>query len=319
MKANRTAVASFSMNSLTETPYLAVIYSIGYESRSTFVAAQCSAQSDLYGFAFAAQQVGKFSENLAWANANGKAIRVPTEARFASKFRETIFPLIRDFYENSFHDKRPRILVDISSMTRQRIADCIRVLHGLSEYDLDVDWVYAPATLDGSEQGNRAIVTNAAVVGFEGWGDPSLPVTCVVGAGFEGDLALGGIDDIEPEEVWALVPRGYSPGHDNQIHQLNSELLRTVDQGKVLEYRVDQPLETLLRLDALLGGEIANRRVVLIPLGPKVFALVCALVALSAPESVTLWRLSPEEGRVSHDRAPDGSIVGLTVSTLTEN
>lgn len=317
MVAMRTRVSSYHTGLPDEVTYLAIIYSVGYETRSTFVAKQFASSGRLLGLTFPAQREGHFAENLRWGEANGRVLDIEIEDSFPQSLRDAVLADLRSFAEFE-PNRRPRILVDISSMTRRRIADCLRVLYESLDFEVDVDWVYAPATFDGSGIEGQAIVTNAAVAGFEGWGDPSLPVACIVGTGFEGDLALGVIDDIEPEDVWALVPQGYSLAHDSQMLRLNNTFLATVEPTKVLPYRVDQPLETLLRLDALIGGEIGSRRVVLIPLGPKIFALVCALVALSAPESVTLWRVSSEATRASHDRKPDGAIVGLTVSSFID-
>ncbi|WP_036297719.1 hypothetical protein, partial [Microbacterium sp. C448] len=307
-------VASFASSEIALIDYVAVVYSVGYETRSTFIASTASQGSHLVGFTFPTQREGQFQKNRIWALEHGAVVEVEAEDQFAQRLRNTLTDVIAAFH-GATPDERPRFLVDISSMTRQRIADSIRILHTELGAAVEAHWVYAPATFEGSRVDDQVVVTNGAVSGYEGWGDPSLPVTCVVGAGFEGDLALGVIDDIEPEDVWAFLPRGYSPNHDVELDQLNSSLLHVVEAGKTLEYRVDQPLEALLRLDALLGGEIATRRVVIIPLGPKIFALVASLVALSAPESITLWRLSSESRRQAIDRIPDGSIVGLCVTS----
>lgn len=310
----RTRVSSFDIQSPLSAHYLAIVYSVGYETRSIFVANKFKHSGRLVGVTFPSQRDGAFEKNLHWAELNGRVLDVSDEDLFFGELSAALVTDLRHFAAIS-PNERPRLLVDISSMTRRRIAECLRIFHEVLEMEIDVDWVYAPATFDGSQWEGQTIVTNAAVAGFEGWGDPSLPVSCVVGTGFEGDLALGVIDDIEPEDVWALVPQGYSASHDAEMLQLNRNFLASIEPPKVLEYRVDQPLEALLRLDALVGGEISSRRIVLIPLGPKVFALVCALVALSAPESVTLWRVSSETSRPITDRRPDGAVVGLTVST----
>jgi hypothetical protein len=308
-------VNALSSADLNENEYVAALYSIGYESRATHIAMKLDGACPIVGFTFPTQRLLSFRENLNWAHEHGSVVEVPEEANYRSLLRMEVTNAL-EHWRPRRKSELPRFLVDISSMTRQRIADTFHTLHIELTRAVLVDWYYSPATLDGSLRGAQAaVITNGAIRGYEGWGDPSLPAACIVGAGFEGDVALGVIDDIEPEDVWAFVPKGYSSGHDAEIESINDALLTSIDSGKVLEYRVDQPLETLLRLDALVGSQITSRRTVLIPLGPKIFALLCITIASVAPDNVTIWRVSAEASGDASDRKATGDLVGLTVTS----
>lgn len=295
-------------------PYLCLIYSVGYESRCTYAAGEAVAARNLIAFTFPDQRTGAFQASLAWASVHGTVIEAdPSD--YARALLSSLRPLL-EAHNRVSPRVRPIIGVDISSMSRQRMADTFLCLHRDIDTDLEVDWIYAPATYSGSVPRHSGIVVNGAVRGFEGWGDPSLPATCVVGAGFEADLALGVIDDIEPQEVWALLPHGYSAQHDTRVVQQNSQILESVRPDHALEYRVDQPYETLLKLDSLLQAIVSRSRAVLIPLGPKIFALVCLVLGASSPSEITVWRVSSESNREPQDRKASGDLTGLRISTL---
>lgn len=199
-----------------------------------------------------------------------------------------------------------RVAVDISSMTRQRIADTMLALYVDSGVPVDIDWLYAPAAHGVAVDSKVQIRINEPIRGFEGWGDPADAVTCVVGAGFEGDLALGVIDELEPADTWIFKPLGYPTG--------NGALFDSVSDDHVQEYRPEQPYRTLLRLDSLVGELVLHKRVVILPLGPKIFALLALIIGLSNRREVVVWRLSADSGRIPFDQGAAGPIVGLRAS-----
>lgn len=310
----RLGVWPFEAARIAERSYAALIFSIGYESRSTFLPRKMAGSTSLVGFTFEDHRVEAFEDNLKWSSANGDVVEA-VEAEYRDAVSSAIAPYLEA--TSTLTPSVPaRIAVDISSMTRQRIADTFLALHRDVHSPIEVDWIYAPATYAGSAPSGDGIVTNRAVRGFEGWGDPSAPAACVLGAGFEGDLALGVIDDIEPQDVWALVPRGYSDRHDREIDQRNAGIFSSIDPRQMLEYRLDQPFETLLKLDSLLRGIVPQSRAVLIPLGPKVFALSCFILAASAPSDVTVWRVSAESNRRPRNRKAAGDLYGLSIQRV---
>ena len=58
-------------------------------------------------------------------------------------------------------------------------------------------------------------------------------------------------------------------------------------------------------------GIMQKRRPIIIPFGPKIFALVSMLVAYMHHPSVAVWRVSSGRGLHPEDKTSSGVVVGL--------
>ena len=207
--------------------------------------------------------------------------------------------------------ERFRIAVDISSMTRERLAQTLMAVVSGSDVTAEVDFYYAIARF-APLVGSEGIVTvNQPLEGFEGWfEDPSLPVACVIGAGFEGNLALGAIEQLEPAVTFVFVPTGVDNSYDTILEQRNSELFRSSDV-RLITYDVSSPFECLTYLDSLVHRLVSDYRVVLVPLGPKIFCLGALLASIMQGLRIAVWRLSAGDDREPQNRVPLDRVVGL--------
>lgn len=298
--------------------YFLLIASVGFEERSSFVATRLVDQVvHIVGFTFPEQRVLSYAKNRRWFEANGQVVDV-SETHYRERLAAQVSAAAYAWQESGGASLRGprralRVAVDISSMTRQRLADTFLAIYFDSGVAVDVDWLYAPATYSGSGEGNPVIRVNQPLRGFEGWGDPDSPLSCVLGAGFEGELALGVVDDLEPSSTWVFLPVGYSKRHDSQLLRRNEPLLSAANEAQVVEYRLDRPLETLLKLEALVERLVAPGRAVLIPLGPKLFALLAMVIGASNRTDVSVWRVSADVAREPVQRRAAGDVIGLRI------
>lgn len=301
-------------------PYAALIASCGYETRGRAVAEMLAARcANVVAYTFQAHRVLAYKKNREYFEGVGEVFDEP-DAVYRKHLGEQLLRLRERLQEATIllhHDPKNvisplRIAVDISSMDRERLARTLLALTTDHDCALEVDFFYAVAQFSKAVGHEGTVRVNRPVEGFEGWAsDPALPAVCVVGAGFEGDLILGALEQLEPAETVAFVPFGEDERYDSVLRRNNATLFddRLV---RFVPYEVGFPHQTYSHLDGLVHRLVQNHRVIIIPLGPKIFALAGMLVSLSEP-NVTVWRLSADDGREPTDRRASGKITGLRV------
>ena len=264
--------------------YAALISCVGYEQRSGYIPRRLwSLCGQIWGYSFDVHRVYSFEENRTWFQSYGEFFDEP-EGAYRKHLSNQVRQLADTWMELSqggLATKAPlRLAVDISSMSRERMAQTVLALLDDVEYELQIDWLYAPAKYsDEHLREDGPVSVNRALSGFEGWtDDPAKPAACVLGTGLEGDLALGAVERLEPALTWAFVPKGYDAEYDAEYDARNQQILATVGKTHSVGYSVDQPFTTLLELDLLVSQLRSDYRIVIVALGPKIFALTALLL-----------------------------------------
>jgi len=206
------------------------------------------------------------------------------------------------------------ILIDISSMSRPMLADIVFLLSTMRETDeLLVTFVYLPAQFvkENAEHAPVA-VTEPVTPNYAGWTTtPERPISAVVGLGYEHDLALGTIEYLEPNAAWIFIPTGEDRRYDDAVNQANRDLRAVLSDDRAMTYSVDVPTRAYALVENLVYGLLQTSRPVLIPFGPKIFCLICLLVARAYSPEITVWRVSGEALARPGDRKASGKVITL--------
>ena len=211
---------------------------------------------------------------------------------------------------------RPRIAIDISCMDRDLIAHLVAEF---SRWEIgtifSVDYFYTPGRYAPGLLGSAGTITvNRPARGLEGWPTyPDRPLACIVGLGYEGELALAAVESLEPSGLYAYSPRGVDQQYDLVVEANNSDFLKSMAEP-CSYYDVKEPLTLYRSLSNLVRTLSVHSRLVLVPLGPKIFALICALVASDNPEHVSMWRVSSGEDRIPEERLEAGVPMGIRLT-----
>ena len=289
----------------------AVFASVGFEQRARHVADVIRPNADrFFACGFLDRQVLAYAENRRCFEANGYSIAEVRETAFSKWCRDSLLQLP----VNS--EKRLNLCVDISSMSRYRIASVLAAIGDLNAWEtVNVSFLYANA---GYSPPTRELgqVENAGPVlrRFAGWSnEPDRPITAIFGLGYEYDKAIGALDYIEPAEVWAFQLKSTDPRYDDETEKANRFLWPVLPEERRITYRIERPLDCLTDLESLTSGLLRATRPVLVPFGPKIFTLHCLLVACIHFPRVAVWRVTTGVNAPPADRVPDGLVTGIEV------
>lgn len=302
-------ISALTQQDMSATQYEWLLCSLGYETRSRYIASRLRDRCmGVVAIGFHEQNVLAYASNRRWCEEHGVEV-IPQPPDDLGHWWTTRLAA-------TYEDERPllRIAVDISSMPRARIASVVSSLGDLlSSNACEVDFLYALARYSppaAQRVANRAI--EPIHPKFAGWTvDPAVPPVLICGLGYEEDQAMGALEYLEAGHVWAWTPRG-DVRYERAIQRANVSLLSRLSREQCVSYAPDRPFRTIEHLESQTYGLLRSDRVVVIPCGPKVFALCSLLVACVHPE-IAIWRVSASSNRRPSDRVPSGQIVGVRV------
>jgi hypothetical protein len=291
--------------------YNAIFCSLGFEERARFVsetfAPRASAQ---FAIAFPDRRVHSYVENREFYHRRQFTIEELADTELEGWIAEVTQDIER------LATTQCRILVDISSMSRTRMAMfvselCLR----LWQKPVRIDFVYALAKFAEKPTESEAPNTHVGPVlpVFAGWtfGADAAPAV-VLGLGYEQERALGAVEHIQPGDVWAFKPRSSEAGYIPALLAANESLIELLPPQRILDYDVMQPLDCYGQLESLVAALALEASPIFVPFGPKIFAL-CTILIAASDRRCAVWRVSAEEGDEPQERKAEGTICGLSI------
>lgn len=304
-------VRSLSYSSVEAAPASAdlLIATCGYETRSRFIAEESGTVFDkIVAYTYPTHRDHAFEQNEEFFSTVGHLRHPHTTPEFRDFLRADLADLVST-------EDVPHIVVDVSSFCRDRLAAIISLLSEIASIQkgpqITVSFLYAFATFE-SHSGSTpsTVMVNEPLLGFEGWtSDPSKPVACLIGLGFEDKVALAALETLEPTRTVAFVAQNADERFGDRVAKDNVHLLQ--DSGiTVVNYELSDMFGTLHTVEDVVFALRNQYRIALVPLGPKPFALAALLIGLDYENEVAVWRVSANTDDVQ-DRAANGTITGL--------
>lgn len=182
--------------------------------------------------------------------------------------------------------------IDISLIHRKTLAEIFSlILHNKKTISLYIFYSLAKYAPPPAETFPNERVESVGIP-FSGWSTkPGLPVTAIVGLGYEKSKALGAIEYLESSSSLLLLPKSSEEQYRDDILNQNDTLLSFTPASLKIDYEVQKPVDTILLLDSLIAGYKNDTKLVLLPFGPKIF-FACSLVAAIANPEVSVWHVS---------------------------
>lgn len=289
--------------------YHAIFCSVGYEERARYIASLLQeVPKSKYAIGFDIQKEFEYENNRLFFLEKGFRTSVAKDQDFSEEVIRCFREIIAVNTEASL-----KLLIDISSMSRYRLATFIDVLaRHFDEQAFVVDFVYTLASYDPpvTSLAPNSHVGPVLQSNFTGaWDEPDRAVSAIVGLGYEPDKALGAVEYLEAADVWTFNPQSKEEAYTEALRMANASLLEDVLKEHQFTYLVQNPLDCFLTLEAVVGGVMRGRNAVLLPFGPKLFALCCILVGCIHP--VAIWRVSAQGGEPAINRKSSNRVYGL--------
>lgn len=287
------------------------IFTCGYETRASFVA-KGLAGGGAYTIVldYKCPGVLSYDENWAYFNEIDAVTIVPIDAFLGLAIQSALSQAM----DKTDKADTVRVLFDVSSCSRSVMATVLLAIAQMNGPETSVDCVYALSAFDSPPNGELPSHISEPVVGdLSGWSDDlSKPPCAVVGLGFEPGRALGCIDYLEIPEVRLFMPKGPDKRFESAVLSANAALIAEVSETSVLPYDVVDTLGSYAKLESLIFGLLQNYRPVLIPLGPKIFAAMCIVLAIKRLPRVCVWRTSAGSGAEISNRNASGEVAVFT-------
>lgn len=295
-----------------QTQFDVLICAIGYETRSTFILSSLADKAKLIiGHVFLKPDVGSLEHNKALFE------------KFGGKIIDGSISL-RDMVLEHFDEpavKPSSIAIDVSSMTRTVMADFLSQLIDDPYFSgISISVIYSLAKFAEPSNSPANLIDFSPIRQFSGWTvQPEKPAAMILGLGYELDQAIGAIEYIDPSTTIIFSPVGKDPRFAISVAEANEPLFEIVAQPRVVRYDVDDPLGSYWYLHSLVGTLVNDARVIIVPMGPKIFVSLCLLCQREFGNEVSVWRSSSHSDESARDAHPDGLVIGYTFCRLDQD
>lgn len=284
------------------------ILALGYESRCRYVCEQTSFKaSHKLCLEFGFLKEGSFSINREFFAERDFEHLVAIGEGALERLAERLRTL-----RTELDSERPaRILIDVSSMSREMIANVIIAVNSaFCDSNIELTAAYAPSKFQEATASAPILQARPVTRALSGWSSrPDLPLGLAIGLSCEEGLALGALQFLEPAKAWLFEPSGLDERFDKAVGEANADIEDIFDVTR-FHYEINSPVVLRAKFEALLNSVDPDFRVIAIPFGPKIFAFgVISTVTFLQKTSVGVWAFSSyEQGHVS-DRQADGTII----------
>ena len=307
-------LASQTSRGVSGKVYDLVLVSLGFEKRATN-AVRCLAPTSRrrIAVAFNDRQELSFQENEAFFVEHGFETSYSDVSDASDIFQRSVNDVLLG---RGGDDRTPiHVFVDVSSMSRQRIAALFAVLALVdASVAFEIDVAYSPAAFTAPSDHTEAIVRVGPVHPFfAGWSqDPQLPVAALIGLGYEPDRAVGAYEYLEASDLHLFIPTSGNVRYDAAVAMANGLLLKNAKPISRHVYDLRDPVSLFALLEASVYSMSNTSRPVIIPSGPKTFAVAAVLVGIFRPE-VAVWQVSADQTSPPRPREAVGDPITFTV------
>jgi hypothetical protein len=316
-------VSALATDFLNVTEYDIIICALGFERRASAVACCVSARRKLV-FGFDHNKNYSYDRNFEFFKSAGFSIfsdlsNSEFSVQFGLRFLDELNGLLSE------QQAVVCVCIDVSSFDRFRLAEIVSTLSLLTRnlrHDLtvNVDFAYSVAKfLPPRPVLGRNEYAGPVHKGFAGrFSDPGRPLALIAGLGYEMGKVMGASEYLQASRVVSFFPD--SPVHrfEPEVLRANSSLLNSIRPADKINYPVADPYRAMAILDAVVHGLDDEYNIVMLPGGPKIFAVIC-LVLQRQYREISVWRVSSGRSINAHDVEASGYTVGFRWSLASVN
>ncbi|MBH1803125.1 hypothetical protein I5T93_09200 [Stenotrophomonas maltophilia] len=212
---------------------------------------------------------------------------------------------------------RVNVFVDVSCMTRMDMATAFEHMFALDgdvrEVSVTIGYVISEFTPPPAGHAPNEHIKPISSR-FAGWpDDPHAPTALVLGLGYEAAKAEGASEYFDAQEGWVFSPQSPISKFDVAVINNNRQIVdRAAREGRLVEYRVDDPADAIYRMNSLAIDLAGWSNPLILPFGPKLFAALSLLVAVANP-SVGVWHATGDTDLPADDHVASQHLVIVNV------
>lgn len=197
------------------------------------------------------------------------------------------------------HQAAPNVQLDVTSFDRRKLALILETLFEISSSIGAVILTYFPREfVEPSGELEEVLEFGPVTPQFVGQASYERDnLSLIIGAGYEFGRVIGAIDVLEPEVTYCMFPVGTDPRFERAVAHNNLGFGFLDDPNLLIPYSVLNPDSTYFAIRRLIQVELNERNVLVLPLGPKIFAALSIIIALIYSPAVMVWRYSTEDLR----------------------
>lgn len=225
------------------------------------------------------------------------------------------FLKVQEFIESKVYETPITCLIDITVMSRHRLATLICLLIDNLPQESTITVVYSLSSFVEPPQGVSPIrVVGEITEQLSGnLGNLSLPSSLVIGLGYEKDKALGVYNYLDSTYTFLFVPKSIEEKFEEEVIKNNESLFRSTPKGNIFYYDVAAPYSTYLDLKSLLLDISDFSRPLLMPLGPKILSALSVIIGRELQPELPVWRASSEYNEIPTERPSSGTEISFTI------
>lgn len=285
-----------------------LIFAVGYEARARHVAETYAPRSKIImGYRFPEGHIFSFDKNMEFLErVNGLLLQSS----------DSIESILRIQGADSFHNRR--ICLDVSSLNRGAMSALLGELLASSYFSgCSLSILYAVAEFTIPTYAEVDFLDFGPLEGFEGWtANPEKPTTLILGLGYEADHAIGALEYLDPSAAFAFFPDGHDTKFANEVQKANGTFFDVLGMERVVRYPVLSPYQTFWQMRSLILSLRSVSRVVLVPMGPKIFCSLCLICQKVLGEEISVWRASGHTLENAKETKAAGPVCGYTVQRV---
>jgi hypothetical protein len=298
---------TLQFNKLGKDKFDIFIYGLGYETRSTRIVSEVTADR-VFAIQLPKTLLHAYQRNVDFAHIRKHRL-ISVEALVETELRSAIN-----------RKEKVRIGFDISSVNRiilmdvllalshqVRLLDAVEVYYCPAAYS-EPDWIMPQIEQLGPI--NRSFASMAS--------DPTKPLCVIFGVGIEAGLSMGIIDQLEPKLSYCFWGRSINPKFDRAVRRANFEFKFTGFNAETIDYQITDPMGAFSSLESLTYGLVKDYRVLIVPMGPKLFALLAGLLGMTYPGDVAIWRVQHSKLE-AHDAKPGAFCIKVILDAALLN
>lgn len=221
----------------------------------------------------------------------------------------SLFSIFEEELKNQWASKPINCLIDITVMSRSRLAtilmllmenlykgSCIRVCYELAEF------TPPPTEISPIRKIGPIIESLSGSLG-----DIELPSSVVLGLGYEEGKAIGISNFLDAEKQFLLIPESMDERFKVAVEENNKALISSTSAGYSFTYDVTDPYKSYLELRELLIAITEISRPIVVPLGPKILSALFVVLSKEMNYELPVWRVSSQHHEDPVDRKSSGN------------